>query len=122
MEKEIFQALLNYIERHPEEEENKTSFTRLIKNSLSYNNNPEIDTDLIYNTMVIESILANLLSIDIKTIVKVRLVHRTISSLWEENGEDIRVLNNYILENKPTIINTDPRSPENIIRDQQDPG
>src|SRR5438552_13376748 len=120
MEQEILQALLNCIERYPEEGENKIWFTRLIRNSLSDNNDPKIDTDLIYNATVIESIFANLLSIDIKTIVKVRLVHRTISFLWEENGEDIRVLNNYILENKFTIINTDPRSPENVIHDQQD--
>jgi len=115
MEQEILQALLNCIERHLEEGENKTWFTRLIRNSLSGNNDPEIDTDLIYNATVIENILANLLFIDIKTIVKIRLVHRTISSLWKENRGDIRMLNNYILENKPTIINTDSRSPENII-------
>src|SRR5438552_18111829 len=107
MEQEILQALLNCIERHPEEGENKTWFTRLIKNSLSGNNDLEINIDLIYNAMVIESILVNLLSIDIKTIVKIKLVYRTISSLWKKNEGDIRVLNNYILENKSTIINTD---------------
>src|SRR5438876_153678 len=64
MEQEILQALLNCIEKHPEEGENKTWFTRLIKNSLSCNNSSEIDTDLIYNATVIESILANLLSQD----------------------------------------------------------
>src|SRR5438552_15532048 len=87
MEQEILQALLNCIERHPEEGENKTWFTRLIKNSLSGNNDPEINTDLIYNAMVIESILASLLSIDIKTIVKVRLVHSIHMVLLPCNGQ-----------------------------------
>ena len=40
----------------------------------------------------------------------------------EKNGKDIRILNNYILKKKPTIINTDLRLSENVIHDQQDSG
>ena len=32
------------------------------------------------------------------------------------------MLNNYILENKSTITNIDPRLPKNVIYNQQDPG
>ena len=48
MEQEILQTLLMCIEKHPEESDNKKWFIRLIQNSLSGNNDPEIDIDLIY--------------------------------------------------------------------------
>jgi hypothetical protein len=83
----------------------------------------EIDADLIYNATVIESILASILSVDIKTIVKVRLVHKIICTLWEENNWDTNTLTSYILENKPTVINPQPipsdnNNNNNIITDQ----
>ena len=80
--------------------------------------------NLVYNTTVIESILANLLAIDIKIIVKVRMIHKIINTLWEENKWDSNLLNNYILENKPELqenlqnnqksINTTYNAPINI--------
>ena len=121
MEQEILQTLLTCIEKHPEESDNKKWFIRLIQNSLSGNNDPEIDIDLIHNATVIENILANMLSIDIRTIVKIRLVHKTICTLWEENGGNLEELNNYILENKPMLINTSSGSTEDTINNQQDP-
>src|SRR5438477_3633854 len=62
-----------------------------------------------------------MLSIDIRTIVKIRLVHKTICTLWEENGRNLEELNNYILENKPMLINTSSGSTEDMINNQQDP-
>ena len=121
MEQEILQTLLTCIEKYPEESDNKKWFIRLIQNSLSGNNDPEIDIDLIHNATVIENILANMLSIDIRTIVKIRLVHKTICTLWEENGGNLEELNNYILENKPMLINTSSGSTEDMINNQQIP-
>src|SRR5438876_3681236 len=121
MEQEILQTLLTCIEKNPEESDNKKWFIRLIQNSLSDNNDPEIDIDLIHNATVIENILANMLSIDIRTIVKIRLVHKTICTLWEENGGNLEELNNYILENKSMLINTSSGSTEDMINNQQDP-
>ena len=62
-----------------------------------------------------------MLSIDIRTIVKIRLVHKTICTLWEENGGNLEELNSYILENKPMLINTSSGSTEDTINNQQDP-
>ena len=115
MKQEIFQTLLTCIEKHPEESDNKKWFIRLIQNSLSSNNDPEIDIDLIHNATVIENILANMLSIDIRTIVKIRLVYKTICTLWKENSKSLKTLNNYILENKPVFINTSSEPAEDII-------
>jgi hypothetical protein len=113
MEHEILQALLYCIEKHPKGDENKEWFTKLIQNSLNGNADLEIDADLIYNATVIESILASILSVDIKTIVKVRLVHKIICTLWEENNWDTNTLTSYILENKPTVINPQPIPSDN---------
>ena len=87
MEYEVFQGILQMLltcmEKHPDEDVNKGWFIKLIQNSLEGKTDLEIDADLIYNATVIESILANILSIDIKTIVKIRLVHKVICTLWE---------------------------------------
>src|SRR5438552_5156057 len=55
-----------------------------------------------------ENLLATLLAIDVKTIVKVRMVHKVIITLWEENNWDLNALNNYIMNEKPI--------PNNIIQ------
>src|SRR5438552_5837355 len=114
MEQEIFQTFLMCIKKHSEKSDNKKWFIRLIQNSLSDNNDPEIDIDLIHNATVIENILANMLLINIRTIVKIRLVHKIICILWEENGGNLKKLNNYILENKPVLINTSPEPAEDM--------
>src|SRR5438477_10764017 len=105
MEQEILQTLLTCIEKHPEKSDNKKWFIRLIQNSLSGNNNPKIDIDLIHNATVIENILSNMLLINIRTIVKIRLVYKTICILWKENGRNLEELNIYILEIKPVLMN-----------------
>ena len=124
----IFQALLQCVENHHKGDENKEWFGRLIQNSLNGMTNHETDLDLIYNAIVIENILANLLAIDIKIIVKVRMIHKIINTLWEENKWDSNLLNNYILENKPELqenlqnnqelINTAYNAPTNIKEHQ----
>ena len=115
MEQEILQTLLICIEKYPEESDNKKWFIRLIQNSLNGNNNSKINIDLIYNTTVIESILVNMLSINIRTIIKIRLVHKTICILWEENSENLKILNNYILKNKLVLINVLLEPAEDMI-------
>jgi len=101
MEFEIIQALLQCIENYPEGSENKEWFTKLFQNSLGGQNNIEIDIDLVYNATFMENLLATLLAIDVKTIVKVRMVHKVIITLWEENNWDLNALNNYIMNEKP---------------------
>src|SRR5438876_12170805 len=102
MEHKILQALLCCIEKHPKGSENKEWFIKLIQDSLNGVTSPEIDADLFYNATVVENLLANLLAIDIKIIVKVRMVHKIINTLWEENNWDVALLNSYILGDKPT--------------------
>src|SRR5438552_15394381 len=109
MEHEILQALLYCIEKHPKESENKEWFIKLIQDSFNGITSPEIDADLFYNATVVENLLANLLAIDIKIIVKVKIVHKIINILWEENNWDITLLNSYILGDKPI--------PQNISQD-----
>jgi hypothetical protein len=102
MEQQVFlQALLNNIEKYPEGHENKTWFTKLIQNSLAGNTEHETEIDLLYNATVIENILATLLAVDIKTIVKVRMVSKIINTMWAENDWNINLLHSYILEEKP---------------------
>ena len=120
----ILQALLQCVENYHKGDENKEWFGRLIQDSLNSITNHKTDLDLIYNAMVIESILTNLLAIDIKIIVKVRIIYKIINILWEENKWDSNLLNNYILENKPELqenlqnnqelINTAYNTPINI--------
>ena len=105
MEHEIFQALLHNIERHPKGSESEGWFIRLIQDSLNGTTSPEIDADLFYNATVVENLIANLLAIDIKIIVKVRMMHKIINTLWEENNWDITLLNSYILDDKPILQN-----------------
>src|SRR5438477_10712813 len=100
MEFEIIQALLQCIENYLEDSENKEWFTKLFQNSLRGQNNIEIDIDLIYNATFMENLLATLFAIDAKTIVKVRMVHKVIITLWEENNWDLNALNNYIINEK----------------------
>jgi hypothetical protein len=82
---QIIQALLQCIEKYPEGSENKEWFMKLFQDSLNGRTNIETEVDLIYNATVIENILATLLAIDIKLIVKVRMVHKVITTIWEEN-------------------------------------
>src|SRR5271155_3466385 len=106
MEHEIFlilQGMLNCVERYPDGNQNKIWFTRLIQNSLNDQNCPETDLDLIYNAIAIEHILATLLAIDIKTLVKIRMIQKVITTMWEENKWDMSILNKFILNEKPTI-------------------
>ena len=81
MEHEILQALLRCIEKHPKGSENKEWFIKLIQDSLNGVTSPEIDADLFYNATVVENLLVNLLAIDIKIIVKVRMVYKIINTL-----------------------------------------
>ena len=99
---QIIQALLQCIEKYPEGSENKEQFTKLFQDSLSGRINIETDLDLVYNATIGENILASILAIDIKTIVKIRIVHKAITILWEENKWDLNILNRYILQEKPT--------------------
>ena len=112
MEHEILQAMLCCIEKYPKGSENKEWFIKLIQNSLGGMSNPEIDADLFFNATVIENLLANLLAVDIKVIVKVRMVHKIINTLWEENKWDITLLNSYILGDKPEPQNISQNNPE----------
>jgi hypothetical protein len=120
MEQEILYALLQHIEKHPKGEENKEWFIRLIQNSLNNTTNSDIDTDLIYNATVEENLLANLLVVDIKTIVKVRLIQKIINTLWEENNWDITILNSYILNEKPDQQKTSSNDLENINKNENE--
>ena len=88
MEQEILNALLLCIEKHSEGNEHKEWFIKLIQDSLNGNTNSETNEDLIYNATVIENLLANLLAVDIKVIVKIRLLYKIINTLWEENNWD----------------------------------
>src|SRR5438552_18412651 len=112
MEFEIIQAFLKCIENYPEGSENKKWFTKLFQNSLGGQNNIEIDIDLVYNVTFMENLLATLLAIDIKTIVKVRMVHKVIITLWEENNWDLNVLNNYIRSEEHT---SELQSPDHLV-------
>lgn len=108
---EIIQALLQCIEKYPDGKENKDWFTRLFQDSLNKENSSTTDTGLIYNATVIEHLLATLLAIDIKTVVKIRMVHKIVITLWEENNWDLNELNKYMLDEKPiTTIDMQPQS------------
>ena len=50
--------------------------------------------------------MARLLAIDVKTIVKIRIVHKTIIALWKENKWDLNLLSNYILNEKSNSLNS----------------
>ena len=99
------QALLEHIGKYPDGSENKEWFTKLIQNSLNGQECLETDLDLFYNATVIEQILSTILAIDIKTIIKIRMVHKAILTTWEENNWDTNLLNSYILNEKPHIPN-----------------
>ena len=81
MEQEILEALLVCIEKYSKGSENKEWFIKLIQDSLNGNTNSETNEDLIYNATVVENILANLLAVDIKTIVKIRLLYKIINTV-----------------------------------------
>jgi len=120
MEQEILQALLQYIEKHPKGDENKEWLIRLIHNSLNNTSSFDIDADLIYNATVGENILANLLAVDIKTIVKVRMLQKIINALWEENNWDMAILNKYILNEKPDQQEISPNGLKNINTEEME--
>ena len=106
MEQEIIQVLLECMEKYPESNENKKWFTKLIKNSLEGNTEQEIEIDLLYNATIIENILALMLTVDIKTIVKLRIISQIINMIWIENNWNVNLLNSYVLSEKPQF---DPR-------------
>src|SRR5438876_9967140 len=113
MEQEILEVLLACIEKHPKGSENKEWFIKLIQDSLNSNTNSETNEDLIYNPTVVENILANLLTVDIKTIVKIRLLYKIINTVWKENNWNANFLNSYIFEEKPTSCDIQDISQEN---------
>ena len=115
---QIIQALLQCIEKYPEGSENKEWFMKLFQDSLNGRTNIETEADLIYNATVIENILATLLAIDIKLIVKVRMVHKVITTMWEENKWDLGMLNRYILEEKPMLQDRNQNNLENYNFDE----
>jgi len=113
MEQEIQQilhALLECIGKYPDGNENKEWFTKLIQNSLNGQECQQTDLDLFYNATTIEHILATILAIDIKIIVKVRMVHKVITTMWEENNGDPNLLNKYVLDDKPELPKIQPTS------------
>ena len=75
---------------------------------------PEIDADLFFNATVVENLLVNLLAIDIKVIVKIRMIHKIINALWEENKWDYALLNSYILGDKLKSQNISQNNSETI--------
>src|SRR5438477_279445 len=87
MEFKIIQAFLQCIENYPKDSENKKWFTKLFQNSLGGQNNIEIDIDLIYNAIFMENFLAILLAIDVKIIVKVRMIHKVIITKKKTNKQ-----------------------------------
>ena len=105
---QILQALLECIGKYPDGNENKEWFTKLIQYSLNGQTCPDTDSDLFYNATMIEHILSTILAIDIKTIVKIRMVHKVILTMWEENNGDMSWLSRYILDEKPKIPNSQP--------------
>ena len=80
----ILQALVELIEKHPQGCDNKEWLLQLIYNSLMRTSDTNIEADLIYNTTLGENILANLLAVNIKTIVKTRILQKLLNRLWEE--------------------------------------
>ena len=113
MEQEIQQilhALLECIGKYPDSNENKEWFTKLIQNSLNGQECQQTDLDLFYNATTIEHILATILAIDIKIIVKVRMVHKVITTMWKENNGDPNLLNKYVLDDKPELSKIQPTS------------
>jgi len=102
---QIIQAMLECIVKYPEGNQNKEWFTALIQNSLNNLECSEIDSDLFYNATTLERILSFLLVIDIRTIVKIRMVQKVITTMWEENKWDQNLLNKYVLDEKPIITN-----------------
>ena len=115
---QIIQALLQCIEKYPEGSENKEWLMKLFQDSLNGRTNIETEAGLIYNATVIENILATLLAIDIKLIVKVRMVHKVITTTWEENKWDLGMLNRYILEEKPMLQDRNQNNLENYNFDE----
>lgn len=107
MEIEIIQALLHCVENYPNGSENKNWFIKLFHNSLNGQQFIEVDTDLIYNATNLENLLAKILKIDIKTIVKLRMVQNMIVTLWKDSQWDLNELNRYTLNEKPVLENND---------------
>jgi hypothetical protein len=121
MEIELIQALLQCVEKYPDGNNNKEWLTRLFQNSLTGQNNIEIDDDLIYNATNIENMVASILAIDIKTIVKVRMIQQTITTLWKENKWDFNILERYTMTEKPIIgcTNTDDQFGSSVNKIEQ---
>ena len=118
---QIIQALLQCVERHSKDSENKDWLIKLFQNSLTSQNTTEIDSELIYNVTFLENILANILAIDIKTIVKIRMIQKIIWVTWEENQWDTSMFNNYIFNENPTRnTNIQPNLEENNNQTDQD--
>ena len=85
MELEVIQALIQCVERYSTDNNSKEQFTKLFQNSITGQHNTEVDSELIYNATYMENLLTNILLINIKTVVKIRMVQKIIIFLWEEN-------------------------------------
>ena len=53
---------------------------------------------------MMDHILATILIIDIKIIVKTRMLHKVIYIMWEERKLDFNILDKYILKEKSNIV------------------
>ena len=113
MEYVIIQALGQCIERLPADC-NKEWITRLFQNSINGASNSVTDDELIYNATLVENVMATLLAIDIRVIVKVRMVYKVIVVLWEVNEWDQGLLNSYIVEKIPGFLDSQANSSQGL--------
>ena len=81
MEFVIIQVLFQCIERLPADCDNKKWISRLFQNSINGISSLVTNDELIYNVTVVENVMATLLSVDIRVIVKVRMVYKVIVTL-----------------------------------------
>src|SRR3981081_3063150 len=103
---EILQFLITAVNNYTEQD--LSWFKTLVDDSLAGRQNAESDSDMYYNTTIIDNITANLTATDVKTIVKIRLIFKTIQELWIHYNGNINLLGEYILTEKPTAILPNP--------------
>ena len=72
-------------------------FFRLIQNCHHRTESEEIDLGISFNTTMLDTIIAKMMNIDPRLIVKANIIKKYIKDLWSKNKMDTNILDEHII-------------------------
>src|SRR4051812_23197680 len=93
----LVQITNNYIGK------NLTWFKTIIEDSLVRRTNVESNSKFKYNATILDNITVTLLGINVKTVIKIKLIFDCIKVLWEQYNGNVNLFQEFFLTDKPFL-------------------